>query len=70
MSGFSDQLEEIKSLISSAATKENKSFAYSTLLHLQQQSSNCHGSIQMLARSCRSLIRPTVADVRKNDEEM
>ncbi|KAM1069810.1 hypothetical protein EV1_001592 [Malus domestica] len=30
MSGFSDQLEEIKSLISSAATKANKSFAYSS----------------------------------------
>ncbi|KAM1162689.1 hypothetical protein ACFX13_001727 [Malus domestica] len=70
MSGFSDQLEEIKSLISSAATKANKSFAYSTLLHLQQQSSNCHGSIQMLARSFWSLIRPTVADVRNNDEEI
>ncbi|KAM1089863.1 hypothetical protein ACFX19_017782 [Malus domestica] len=70
MSGFSDQLEEIKSLISSAATKANKSFAYSTLLHLQQQSSDCHDSIQMLARSCRSLIRPTVADVRNNDEEI
>ncbi|KAM1817381.1 hypothetical protein ACFX1X_001691 [Malus domestica] len=70
MSGFSDQLEEIKSLISSAATKANKSFAYSTLLYLQQQSSDCHDSIQMLARSCRSLIRPTVADVRNNDEEI
>ncbi|KAM1201340.1 hypothetical protein FF1_017618 [Malus domestica] len=70
MSGFSDQLEEIKSLISSAATKANKSFAYSTLLHLQQQSSDCDDSIQMLARSCRSLIRPTVADVRNNDEEI
>ncbi|KAM1013452.1 hypothetical protein FF1_043385 [Malus domestica] len=70
MSGFSDQLEEIKSLISSAATKANKSFAYSTLLHLQQLSSDCHDSIQMLARSSRSLIRPTVADVRNNDEEI
>ncbi|KAM2808208.1 hypothetical protein PS2_043118 [Malus domestica] len=70
MSGFSDQLEEIKSLISSAATKANKSFAYSTLLHLQQQSSDCHDLIQMLARSSRSLIRPTVADVRNNDEEI
>ncbi|VVA10801.1 PREDICTED: telomere-associated RIF1 [Prunus dulcis] len=71
MSNFSDQLDEIKYLISSASgTKANKSFAYSTLLHLQQQSSDSHASIQKLARTSQSLIHPIVADIQDDDEEI
>lgn len=69
MSNFSDQLEEIKTLISSG-TKANKSFAYSTLLHLQEQSSDSHGLIQTLALGSQSLLYWIVADVHDEDEEM
>lgn len=67
MSNFSDQLDEIKTLLSSNI---NKAFAYSTLLHLQEQSSNTQASIQILAESCQSLIPLIVADVHEDDEEM
>lgn len=69
MSNFSDQLDEIKTLLSSNI-KTNKSFAYSTLLHLQEQSSNTQASIQTLAESSQSLIPPIVADVHDEEEEM
>lgn len=69
MLNFSDQLDEIKSLIYSG-TKANKSFAYSTLLHLQQQSSDSRASIQTLVRTSQSLIHPIVADIQDDDEEM
>ncbi|XP_061991609.1 uncharacterized protein LOC133709758 isoform X2 [Rosa rugosa] len=67
MSNLSDQLEEIKSLISSP-TKSNKSLAYSTLSHLQQQSSDA--LIQTLALSSQSLLRRIVADIHDDDEEI
>ncbi|XP_015894129.1 uncharacterized protein LOC107428164 isoform X1 [Ziziphus jujuba] len=67
MSNFSDQLDEIKTLLSSNI---NKAFAYSTLLHLQEQSSNTQASIQILAESCQSLIPLIVADVHEDDEEI
>ncbi|KAL5547772.1 hypothetical protein UlMin_003003 [Ulmus minor] len=67
MSNFSEQLEEIKSSISS---NTNKSFAYSTLLYLQEQSSSSPASIQTLAESSPSLIPLIVADVHEEDEEI
>ncbi|PQM40985.1 hypothetical protein Pyn_24569 [Prunus yedoensis var. nudiflora] len=69
MSNFSDQLDEIKSVISSG-TKATKSFAYSTLLHLQQQSSDSPASIQTLAQTSQSLMHPIVADIQDKDEEI
>ncbi|XP_004288782.1 PREDICTED: uncharacterized protein LOC101314796 [Fragaria vesca subsp. vesca] len=69
MSNFSDELEEIKSLISSG-TKSNKSLGYSTLSHLQEQSSDDHALIQTLSLSSRSLLRRIVADVHSDDEEI
>ncbi|PON77071.1 Telomere-associated protein Rif [Parasponia andersonii] len=67
MSNFSDQLHEIKASISSGT---NKSFAYSTLLYLQEQSTNSSASIQALAEAAPSLVPLMVADVHDQDEEI
>ncbi|KAJ8753197.1 hypothetical protein K2173_017786 [Erythroxylum novogranatense] len=69
MSNFSDQLEEAKALIKSRS-KGNKSFAYSHLLHLQEQSGNDPSSIQILADSCRVLVSAISVDVSAEDEEI
>lgn len=69
MSNFSNQLEEIRTLISSN-TKTDKSSAYSTLMHLQEQANDCPSSIQSLAESSKSLIPLVVADIDVEDEEM
>ncbi|XP_025015352.2 uncharacterized protein LOC8272219 [Ricinus communis] len=69
MSSFSDQMEEIKSLIHSNS-KENKSLAYSTLLHLQEQSNNHSSSIQTLANSSHTLISLISVDISNDDEEI
>ena len=67
MSNFSDQLQRIKSSISSGI---NKSFAYSTLLYLQEQSTNSSIAVQTLAETTPSLIPLLVADVHDQEEEM
>ncbi|XVF88328.1 hypothetical protein PTKIN_Ptkin19aG0041100 [Pterospermum kingtungense] len=69
MSNFTDQIEEIKALISSNS-KADKSFGYSTLLHFQEQSSDIPTSILALAQSSRCLIALIVADVHDEDEEI
>ena len=66
MSNSSDQLEEIKALISSGS----KCLAYSTLLHFQEQSGDDPTSIQALAGISRTLLSFIVADISDNDEEM
>ncbi|KAK9269163.1 hypothetical protein L1049_000932 [Liquidambar formosana] len=69
MADFQNQLEEIKTLLSSN-TKANKPFAYSTLLHLQEQSSNNPSSIQTLAQSSHTLLSQIIADISDDDEEI
>ncbi|XVF34599.1 hypothetical protein REPUB_Repub18cG0072500 [Reevesia pubescens] len=69
MSNFSDQIEEIKTLMSSNS-KTNRSFGYSTLLHLQEQSTDSAPSIQALAQSSRCLIALIIADIHDEDEEI
>ncbi|KAI8570688.1 hypothetical protein RHMOL_Rhmol01G0055200 [Rhododendron molle] len=74
MADFSDQIEEIKTLLSSAATtKSQKPVAYSTLLHLQEQSSSATGDpslIQSLADASLALLPPILADIFDDDEEI
>uniref|UniRef100_A0A2N9FV13 Telomere-associated protein Rif1 N-terminal domain-containing protein n=1 Tax=Fagus sylvatica TaxID=28930 RepID=A0A2N9FV13_FAGSY len=69
MSNSSDQLEEIKLQISSDS-RANKCFAYSTLLHFQEQSSDDPASIQALAGLSQSLLSLFVADISDDDEEI
>lgn len=74
MANFSDQIDEIKTLLSSdATTKSQKPVAYSTLLHLQEQSSSATGDpslIQTLADASLALLPPILADIFDEDEEM
>ncbi|KAM7512694.1 hypothetical protein LguiB_011569 [Lonicera macranthoides] len=65
MSNFRDQLEEIKTLLSS-----NKSFAYSTLLHLQEQATTDHSLVQSLADSSHPLLSSILVDINDADEEI
>ncbi|KAL4341107.1 hypothetical protein GQ457_08G002810 [Hibiscus cannabinus] len=69
MSNISDQMEEIKALISSDS-ETDRSFGYSTLLHFQEQSSDSPPSIQALIQSSRSLINLIVSDIHHEDEEV
>lgn len=69
MSNLSEQLEEIKTALA-LNTKTNKPLAYSTLLHLQEQSSSSPASIQVLAELTHSLVPLIVTDVHDDDEEM
>lgn len=69
MSNLSEQLEEIKTALA-LDTKTNKPLAYSTLLHLQEQSSSSPASIQVLAEFTLSLVPLIVTDVHDDDEEM
>lgn len=69
MASFSDQLQEIKTLISSNA-KSYKSFAYSTLLQLQEQCSSDTCSIQSLAQESQSVLSQIIVDIADDDEEM
>ncbi|XP_010687920.2 uncharacterized protein LOC104901980 isoform X1 [Beta vulgaris subsp. vulgaris] len=71
MSNFSEQLEQIKSLFFSSATSE-KSFAYSTLQHLQEQASSDNSLIQLLVDFNQTLISSIIADIRvvDGDEEI
>ncbi|KAK7860441.1 telomere-associated protein rif1 [Quercus suber] len=66
MSNSSNQLEEIKTLISSGS----KCLAYSTLLHFQEQSSDDPTSIQALAGIPQTLLSLIVADISDDDEEI
>lgn len=68
MSNFSEQLEEIKTLILSP-TKSEKSFAYSTLQHLQEQSSNVSTLIPSLLESTRTLLSSIITDIRDADSD-
>ncbi|KAJ0091514.1 hypothetical protein Patl1_13891 [Pistacia atlantica] len=68
MSNAFDQLEEIKTLISSNS-KQNKSFGYSSLLHFQEQSTSIPSAVQALAQNVRSLIASIVCDISDDDEE-
>ncbi|KAL6974136.1 hypothetical protein U1Q18_028319 [Sarracenia purpurea var. burkii] len=71
MAKFYDQLEEIKTLLSSK-TKSNKPLAYSTLLNLQEQSSSSadHSLIQLLADASSSLVSLILIDISDDDEEI
>ncbi|CAK9141237.1 unnamed protein product [Ilex paraguariensis] len=69
MANFRDQLEEIKTLLSSN-TKSHKPVAYSTLLHLQEQSSTDQSLIQSLAHSSHSLLSSILIDISADEEEI
>ncbi|WJZ98163.1 hypothetical protein VitviT2T_016711 [Vitis vinifera] len=69
MASFSDQLQEIKTLISSNA-KSYKSFAYSTLLQLQEQCSSDTCSIQSLVQESQSVLSQIIVDIADDDEEI
>ncbi|CAN4103532.1 unnamed protein product [Withania somnifera] len=60
-----EQLDQIESLLSS-----NKSLAYSTLLHLQQQSSNDASLVRLLSDSCSIIMHYILVDVLNKDEEI
>ncbi|XP_031282808.1 uncharacterized protein LOC116141450 isoform X2 [Pistacia vera] len=68
MSNAFDQLEEIKTLISSNS-KQNKSFGYSSLLHFQEQSTSIPSAVQAVAQNVRSLIASIVCDISDDNEE-
>ncbi|KAH7861068.1 hypothetical protein Vadar_021271 [Vaccinium darrowii] len=74
MANFSDQIEEIKTLLSStSSTTSQKPVAYSTLLYLQEQSSSATGDpslIQCLADASLSLLLPILTDIFDDDEEI
>ncbi|XP_011017837.1 PREDICTED: uncharacterized protein LOC105121049 isoform X2 [Populus euphratica] len=65
MSSFCNQIEEIKSLICS-----NKSLAYSTLSHLQEQSVNDPSLLQTLADNSQDLVSLITVDISIDDEEV
>lgn len=65
MSSFCNQIEEIKSLIYS-----NKSLAYSTLSHLQEQSVNDPSLLQTLADNSQDLVSLITVDISIDDEEV
>ncbi|RVW74107.1 hypothetical protein CK203_052198 [Vitis vinifera] len=69
MASFSDQLQEIKTLISSNA-KSYKPFAYSTLLQLQEQCGSDTCSIQSLAQESQSVLSQIIVDIADDDEEI
>ncbi|KAA8522989.1 hypothetical protein F0562_009412 [Nyssa sinensis] len=69
MATFSDQLVEVKTLLSSN-TKSHKPFAYSTLLHLQEQSNTDASLLQSLADSSRALLSLILTDISDDDEEI
>ncbi|KAF5459194.1 hypothetical protein F2P56_023172 [Juglans regia] len=69
MANSSDQLEKLKVLISSGS-RADKCYAYSSLLHFQEQSSDSSASIQALAGSSRTLLSLIVADISDDDEEI
>ncbi|MCD7466471.1 hypothetical protein HAX54_003220 [Datura stramonium] len=65
MENFKEQLEQIQTLLSS-----NKPLAYSTLLHLQQQSGTDPSLVRLLADSSSLIVPCILADVSVNDEEI
>ena len=71
MSNFLDQLNQIKSLISSSS-KSEKSFAYSTLQHLQELSNSDDSLIQFLVDHNIAFLSSIVSDICIDDadEEM
>lgn len=69
MTDSSDQLEEIKTLISSGA-RASKCYGYSSLLYFQEQSIDSHVSVQALAGISRILLSLIVADISDEDEEV
>lgn len=65
METFKEQLEQIHTFLSS-----NKPLAYSTLLHLQQQSGTDSSFVQLLADSSSIIVPYILVDIFNNDEEM
>ncbi|KAI9117300.1 hypothetical protein K1719_011466 [Acacia pycnantha] len=69
MSNSSDEIHQIKSLITSN-DKSNKTLGYSLLLHFQQHSAQNPSSIQSLAECSHTLICSVVSDIHDDDEEI
>lgn len=65
METFEEQFDQITTLLSS-----NKLLAYSTLLHLQQQSGADPSLVKLLADSSSIIVSYIISDVSDNDEEM
>ncbi|XP_057537577.1 uncharacterized protein LOC130815209 isoform X1 [Amaranthus tricolor] len=68
MSNFLDQLNQIKSLISSSS-KSEKSFAYSTLQHLQELSNSDDSLIQFLVDHNIAFLSSIVSDICIDDAD-
>ncbi|GAB4828246.1 hypothetical protein Ancab_035158 [Ancistrocladus abbreviatus] len=69
MSFFIEELEHIKTLLLSTQ-KSEKSFGYSTLLHLQEQSNTDDSFIQTLRNSTQTLLSSMIVDIQDDDEEV
>ncbi|XP_015081032.1 uncharacterized protein LOC107024552 [Solanum pennellii] len=65
METFEEQFDQITTLLSS-----NKPLAYSTLLHLQQQSGADPSLVKLLADSSSIIVSYIISDVSDNDEEI
>ncbi|KAK1403513.1 Telomere-associated protein Rif [Heracleum sosnowskyi] len=77
MANFTEQLKKMKTLLTTSTSTaashhqiSEKPFAYSTLLHLQEQATNDPALIQLLADSFDSLISFILVDVSAHDEEI
>ncbi|XP_021760749.1 uncharacterized protein LOC110725593 [Chenopodium quinoa] len=68
MSNFPEQLEQIKTLICSSSKLE-KSFAYSTLQHLQEQASTDDSLIQLLVDFNKIIISSIIDDIQIIDAD-
>lgn len=66
MADFRERIDEIEALLSS----DNKAWAYSKLLQLQEISAVDSSAAEVLADSSSSILSSVVADISYNDEEM
>ncbi|KAK9130632.1 hypothetical protein Sjap_011119 [Stephania japonica] len=65
---FPNQIQQIETLLSSNS-EQDKSFGYSTLLHLQQQSNEHPSAVRALTDRLRPLFSSALSDIASNDEE-
>ncbi|XP_019052438.1 PREDICTED: uncharacterized protein LOC104592498 isoform X2 [Nelumbo nucifera] len=69
MADFATQIKEIETWLSSR-TREEKSFGYLTLLHLQEQSTVDPSAIQALSERFQPLLSLIMSDLSDDDEEI
>ncbi|PIA42357.1 hypothetical protein AQUCO_02000070v1 [Aquilegia coerulea] len=69
MAEFNNQIDEIKTLITSNS-KSDKSIGYSMLLHIQEQSIQHSSAIEALSKRVCHLLLSIIADISDEDEEI